>query len=132
MIQISLTSTTWPLMRRLLRKSWLKFATGKAARRKETAGESAFDRTITARTIAKLPTELQHTACLQIAGGYQSDARKAKWVPDNKGLCAFCGQYAPFRHILFECTQMREVYSAEGKPDLLQSRRPDLESTYRS
>ena len=132
LIRISLINTTWPLMRRLLRKSWLKFATCKAAHRKETAGDSAFDRVATARTVAKLPTDLQHTACLQIAGGYQSDARKAQWIPDNEGLCALCGQHAPFRHISPERAQMHEVYSAEGKPNLSCSPDDQMEGTHRS
>ena len=112
LVRVNLAETPWPLVRVLLRKSWLKFVTQKVAHRKETAGDRIFNRAVTAKTIAKLPVELRHTACLQIAGGYQSETRKAQWLPD------ICGKNAPFRHILFECENMQEDYEVEGKSDL--------------
>ena len=118
MVRINLAETPWPLVRKLLQKSWLKVVTQKAAHRKETAGDRNFNRAETAKTIARLPVELRHTACLQIAGGYQSETRKAQWLPDHEGLCPMCGKSAPFRHILFECGKMQEDYEVEGKSDL--------------
>ena len=100
LVRVNLAETPWPLVRVLLQKSWLKFVTQKVAHRKETAGDRIFNRAVTAKTIAKLPVELRHTACLQIAGGYQSETRKAQWLPDHEGLCPICGKNAPFRHIL--------------------------------
>ena len=113
-----MTTTPWPLIRKLMQKSWLKFATQKAAHRKETAGELNFNRALTGGVVAKLPIEIQHIACLQIAGGYQFETRKTKWIPDHDGICPLCGLIAPFRHTLFQCEKMYEVYEAEGRSDL--------------
>ena len=118
MVKVKLAETPWPLVRKLLQKSWLKLVTQKVAHRKETTADRSFNRVETAKTIAKLPVELRHTACLQIAGGYQSEARKAQWLPDHEGLCLMCGKSAPFRHILFECENMYEEYEVEGKSEL--------------
>ena len=81
LVRIGITTTPWPLIRKLMQKSWLKFATHKAAHRKETAGNLNFNRALTAGVVTKLPVEIQHTACLQIAGGYQSETPKSKVDP---------------------------------------------------
>ena len=96
-MKIGITTTPWPLVRKLMHKSWIKIATQRAAHRKETAGELSFNRALTAGVIAKLPAEIQHTACLQIAGGYQSETRKAKWIPDHEGLCTIQAYPVPVR-----------------------------------